>query len=68
MRQAKCRVIALCVPEDVREHTGPGSLQLSPRNIAAAAKIVNERVKDEKIVIKAGVVEGQGVDAGCSNC
>ena len=65
MRQAKCRVIALCVPEEVREHiSGPGSLAIvTGEDIAAAAKIVNERVKDEKIVIRAGVVEGQGVDA-----
>ena len=64
MQQTKRRLIARNLPEEVREHLNGGSLAMVVgEDIAAAAKILNELVKEEKVALRAGFVEGQAVDA-----
>ena len=66
MRQAKARLLAKAVPEDVAAHLSGqgGSLAMvSGEDIAAAAKLLNDLVKDEKVTVRAGMVEGRAVDA-----
>ena len=65
MKQAKARLIAKALPEEVAQYLDrSGSLAVvAGEDIAAAAKIVNDLAKEEKVVLCAGLVEGKAVDA-----
>ena len=68
MRQAKARLIAKAVPEDLGAKFEPkGSLAvISGEDIAAAAKVINGLVKEEKVAVRAGLIEGRAVDAAAA--
>lgn len=65
MQQAKARILKKALPEDVGAYiTNGGSLAVvSGEDIAAAAKVVNELVKEEKVELRAGLIEGKALDA-----
>ena len=66
MRQGKARLVARAVPEGVAEHVADakGSLAVvTGEDIAAAAKLLNDLAKDEKVAVRAGLIEGKAVDA-----
>jgi large subunit ribosomal protein L10 len=65
MRQAKARILAQAVPEELGQHLRvQGSLAvISGEDIAAAAKVLNDLVKAEKVQVRAGMIEGRAVDA-----
>jgi len=64
MRQAKARLIAKAVPEDLGSKFEPkGSLALvAGEDIAAAAKVINGLAKEEKVSVRAGLIEGRAGD------
>lgn len=65
MRVAKARLVVLAVGEDLAaklEHGGSLAV-ITGEDISAAAKIVNGLAKEEKLSLKAGMVEGRAVDA-----
>ncbi|MDA3959584.1 MAG: 50S ribosomal protein L10 [Planctomycetota bacterium] len=68
MRQAKARLIAKAVPEDLGKNFEPkGSLAIvAGEDIAAAAKVLSGLVKDEKVAVRAGLIEGRAVDAAAA--
>jgi len=65
MRQAKARLLAKALPEDLEPYLQEkGSLAVvSGEDIAAAAKVVNELAKEDKVALRAGLVEGRALDA-----
>ena len=65
MLQTKRRLIARSLPAAVRPHleVGGSLAIIVGEDIAAAAKVVNDSVKAEKMVLRAGLIEGQAVDA-----
>jgi len=65
MRQGKARILLKSMPNEIADNfERGGSLALvSGEDIAAAAKIINEVAKGEKLQLRGGVVEGQVVDA-----
>ena len=64
MKVAKRRVVRHVVGEEVQPFLdGKGTVGVvSASDIAAAAKIINALVKDEKVTVRAGVVEGRALD------
>jgi len=68
VRVAKSRLIRRAVPEGLRPHLdGKGPVALvGAEDIAAAAKVLKRLVKEEKVVLRAGLVEGQALDAGAA--
>lgn len=65
MRQGKARLVCRAVGEDLAAHCpADGSLAIvAAEDIAAVAKILDELVKNEKVAVRAGRVEGRAVDA-----
>ena len=66
MRQGKARLVAKAVPEDMAAFVSgeSGSLAIvGGEDIAAAAKLLNDLAKDDKVVLRAGLIEGKAVDA-----
>lgn len=65
MRQAKARLIAQAVPQELGRNFEPkGSLAIiAGEDIAAAAKVIDELAKAEKVSFRAGLIEGRAVDA-----
>ena len=65
MKQAKARIVARAVAEEASGHCGgKGSLAVvTGEDIAAAAKVLRELAKEEKLSFKAGFIEGAALDA-----
>ena len=65
LKQAKARIVALAVAEEAAPHCkGQGSLAVvTGEDIAAAAKVLRELAKEEKVSFKAGFIEGAALDA-----
>ena len=65
MKVSKARLIQRAVPEDAAEHLKvAGSLAvIVGEDIAAAAKIVRDLAKEEKLAVRGGVVEGSALDS-----
>ncbi len=66
MKVAKANIIRLTLTEDVSANlTGSGSLgMVVGEDIAAAAKVVRDLVKEEKVTVRGGLIEGNALDAG----
>jgi large subunit ribosomal protein L10 len=64
LKVSRARLVRLAVPEEVRPHLeGGGSVGLiTCPDIAAAAKVVNDLAKADKIKVRAGIVEGRALD------
>jgi large subunit ribosomal protein L10 len=64
MKVAKRRVVRHVVSKDVQPYLdGKGTVGVvAASDITAAAKIINTLVKDEKVTVRAGVVEGRALD------
>lgn len=66
LRVGKASVIYRALPAAVATASPPGGplgLVLTGEDIAAAAKIINDLVKEEKAVLKGGLMEGRAIDA-----
>jgi len=65
MRQGKARLVVKALPEDLGSKVdAKGSLAVvSGEDIAAAAKVLNGLAKDDKVAVRAGMIEGRAVDA-----
>lgn len=66
LKVAKAAVIYRTLPADMAKVAPPsGSVGLvcTGEDIAAAAKVVNELVKEEKVKLKGAVLEGKALDA-----
>lgn len=66
LKVAKAAVVYRALPADlakVAPPAGPIGLVCTGEDIAAAAKLVNELVKEEKVKLKAAVLEGKALDA-----
>ena len=64
MKVAKASLVRSAAPEDLRgllEAKGSVGV-VSGEDIGAAAKIIRDLVKDEKIVVRAGLIEGKALD------
>ena len=66
MRVAKARLVRRALAGEVAALAdGPGSLGLvCGEDIAAAAKIIRELAKEEKLAVRGGICEGSALDAG----
>lgn len=64
MKVAKRRIIRQAFGEDVQPFLeGKGTVGVvTAADVAAAAKIINKLVKDDKMQVRAGVVEGRALD------
>ena len=65
LRQAKARVLLKAAPEGLADVVpAGGSLAVvGAEDIAAVAKIINKLAKDEKVVVRAGMIDGKAYDA-----
>lgn len=66
LKVAKSSLVQRALPPGVEKTiTFRGTIGLikPAGDIAAAAKLINELVKEEKVVIKGGILEGQALDA-----
>ena len=65
MQQAKARLIAKALPEDLATHleVGGSLAIIAGEDIAAAAKVVKGLAKEDKVAVRAGLIEGRAVDA-----
>jgi large subunit ribosomal protein L10 len=66
LKLAKSAVIYRVLPEGTEKSvpkSGPIGLIVAGGDIAAAAKLVNELVKEEKVKLKGGILEGKPLDA-----
>jgi len=65
MKVTKRRVLRQAFGEDVQPYLeGKGTVGVvSAADVAAAAKIINKLVKDEKVTVRAGIIEGRAMDA-----
>ena len=65
MRQGKARLLVKALPEELGQKVeARGSLAVvAGEDIAAAAKVLNGLVKEEKVAVRAGLIEGRAVDA-----
>jgi len=65
-KMAKAAVLYRALPAElakVAPPKGPIGLVCTGEDIAAAAKVINELVKEEKIILRGGVLEGKVLDA-----
>ncbi|MEK7414735.1 MAG: 50S ribosomal protein L10 [Planctomycetota bacterium] len=66
LKVAKAAVIYRALPAElakVAPPSGPIGMICTGSDIAAAAKVVNELVKEEKITVRGGILEGKALDA-----
>lgn len=66
LKVAKAAVIYRVLPAELAKlvpPSGPVGMVCCGEDIAAAAKLINELVKEEKLVLKAAVMEGKALDA-----
>jgi large subunit ribosomal protein L10 len=66
LKVAKAAVIYRVLPADlakVAPASGPIGMVCAGEDIAASAKLINELVKEDKIKLKGGVMEGRALDA-----
>jgi large subunit ribosomal protein L10 len=66
LKVAKSGVIYRVLPAEVAKvapPSGPIGMVCTGEDIAAAAKVINELVKEEKVKLKGGVMEGKALDA-----
>ncbi len=66
LKVAKAAVIYRVLPAELAKiapPSGPVGMVCTGEDIAAAAKVINELVKEEKIKLKGGVMEGKALDA-----
>lgn len=66
LKISKAAVAYRCLPAEmakVAPPSGPVGLVCTGEDIAAAAKLVNELVKEEKVKLKGAVLEGKALDA-----
>lgn len=66
LKVAKAGIIFRVLPADVAKvatASGPVGMVICGEDIAAAAKLVNELAKEEKVALKGGLMEGRALDA-----
>lgn len=65
MKVAKRRIVRSAFGDDVRPYLeGSGTVGVvAGSDVAAAAKVINKLVKEDKVQVRAGVVEGRALDA-----
>lgn len=64
MKVGKARIVRKVMGDDFASHLdGKGTIGvITADDVAAAAKVVNKLVKDEKLSVRAGMVEGKALD------
>ncbi len=69
LKVAKAAVIYRVLPAElgkIAPASGPVGMVCTGEDIAAAAKIINELAKEEKVKLKGGVMEGKALDAAAA--
>ncbi len=66
LKVAKAAVVYRVLPAELSKiapPSGPVGMVCTGEDIAAAAKVINELVKEEKVTLKGGIMEGKALDA-----